>query len=374
METTDTVNTELNDTEFSPQRFIVQVRDASRYIISKWLIVLLFSAVAGTAIWIYLSYKEPVYAAELTFALDEEATQSAKNGFVEIGEELGLGSSAIDASGALFGKMTNIAELMQSRFLIEKTLRDSVVLSPKSKPLIFADFFADSLNYRQKIMVGEQYDKLAFNSRQDTLAQNAAIAAMYDILLKKYLKVEKKGKETTIVSVSCNTEHELFSKYFLEMLVKEVTGYYTDIRTQRAKANLAFIEKRMDSIRPAYSGALYSRASFSDAHTNPVRQIAVVSNEKQQTDVQILKASYIELARNLEAAKIAVVRVTPLIQYLDRPVLPLKRSGIDKMKYFIIFFIAGAAISIVFLLFGYFIRSIMGTQNKEEEIYYPEGY
>lgn len=356
--------------DFSPKKFILQISSMSSYLLSKWLMILLFASLFGIAGIIYASTKDDVYTSEITFALDEEATQRAQNGFVELGEELGLGSSSVDASGALFGRMTNIVELMQSRLLIEKTLRDTVLLN--SKKLTFADFFLDSLkSYRSEWMAEAPYDHLVFNSKKDSLAQNRILGMIQETLLKKYITVDKKGKETTIISVSCNTENEIFSKYFLESLVKEVTNYYTDIKTQRAKANLVFIEKRMDSIRPAYNSSLYGRAVFMDAHANAVRQIATVSSEKQQTDVQILKTAYIELSRSLESAKIALVRVTPLIQYLDTPILPLKKSGASGMKFFLVLFILGAFVTTVFFFIRRVIKNILGDEEPEAvETYY----
>ena len=370
METIHTTELSRVSDDFSPKKFILQVQSMGGYLISKWLLILLFAVIFGIAGIIYVSTKDAVYTAEISFALDEEATQKAQNGFVELGEELGLGSSSVDASGALFGRMTNIVELMQSRLLIEKTLKSSVSIN--GKPLIFADFFLDSLkNYRSEWMEGAPYDHLVFNSKKDSLAQNRILGVIHETLLKKYLKVERKGKETTIIAVSCNTENEAFSKYFLESLVKEVTNYYTDIKTQRAKTNLAFIEKRMDSIRPAYNSSLYGRAIFMDAHTNPVRQIATVSSEKQQTDVQILKAAYIELSRSLETAKIALVRVTPLIQYLDMPILPLKQSGSSGFKFFLVFFIIGAFLTSIFFFIRRVIKNILGDEEPEIiETYY----
>jgi uncharacterized protein involved in exopolysaccharide biosynthesis len=356
--------------DFSPKKFILQVKSMCSYLLSKWLWILLFATLLGIGGIIYVSTKNTVFTSEITFALDEEATQKAQNGFVELGEELGLGPSTVDASGALFGRMTNIVELMQSRLLIEKTLRDTIMLNGKN--LIFADLFLDSLDgYRSDWMLEAPYDHLVFNSKKDSLAQNKILRMIHETLLGKYIKVDRKGKETTIISVSCNTENEAFSKYFLESLVREVTNYYTDIKTQRAKTNLTFIEKRMDSIRPAYNSSLYGRAVFMDAHTNAIRQISTVPSEKQATDVQILKAAYVELSRSQEAAKIALVRVTPLIQYLDMPILPLKQSNTSSIKFFMIFFIIGAFFTTVFFFIRRVIKNIMGDEEPEViETYY----
>jgi hypothetical protein len=169
---------------------------------------------------------------------------------------------------------------------------------------------------------------------------------MYETLIAQDLKIDKKGKGTTIISVLCTSTHELFSKFFLEELMHTVTQYYIEKKTERAKMNVDFIQQRTDSIRHAYNIALYGRAEFSDAFFNPNRQLPMVTRERQQTDIQILRASYIELTRSLESAKTALMRDTPLIQYLDQPVLPLKALRSNMIKFALIGFFLGALLVI----------------------------
>ena len=173
---------------------------------------------------------------------------------------------------------------------------------------------------------------------------------MYETLLAKYLKIEKKGKSTSIIAVTCNTEHELFSKYFLEALIKEVTAYYIATKIQRAKSNVDFLVHRTDSMRNAFSSALYGHASFADAHLNPAMQVSIVPAERQQTEVQVNRTAYIDLVRSLETARTTLMRETPLIQYIDTPVLPLKIIQTGAMKKGWLFFFVGICLASVILL------------------------
>ncbi|MDO6430410.1 Wzz/FepE/Etk N-terminal domain-containing protein [Flavitalea sp. BT771] len=334
--------------EFSPRRFILQVQGLGRYILSKWLIILAVALVFGIAGAAYALTKKPQYVAEMTFVLDEEATQSPKSGISQLSEELGLGSDA----GSVFSSPTNIAELMMSRLLIEKTLRSTV--NVEGKNVLLADFFLDSLDYREKWMKKSRFYHLDFlakkTDKQEALFGNGIMRSMYETLIDRNLKIDKKGKGTTIISVLCTSTHELFSKFFLEELMHTVTQYYIEKKTERAKMNVDFIQQRTDSIRHAYNIALYGRAEFADAFFNPNRQLPMVTRERQQTDIQILRASYIELTRSLESAKTALMRDTPLIQYLDQPVLPLKVLRSSWIKFALIGFFLGAL-----LVIGYFL-------------------
>ncbi|MEJ7589015.1 MAG: hypothetical protein WKI04_15775, partial [Ferruginibacter sp.] len=95
--------------EFSPKKLVLQMREAGTYALSKWLIILLIATVAGSIAAIITALKKTTYTAEITFALDEGAAQSAKSDFAQISEQLGIGT-VMDAGG-VFSSVTNILEL-----------------------------------------------------------------------------------------------------------------------------------------------------------------------------------------------------------------------------------------------------------------------
>lgn len=335
--------------EFSPKKLLFQIKNIVDYVLSKWLIILLLATVCGVATYIYTFLKKPSYLAVITFALDDGVAPQAKSPYSKLEQEFGiqLGSDA----GGVFSSTSNIVELIQSRLLIEKTLKTPVLINKKK--ILIADFFLDSLNYREKWTQNRPNNKVNFfatqNNNADLIFANGIIYNIYDLIITKYIKVEPKGAGTSILQVSCLTENELFSKYFLEALLNQVTRYYIETKTQRSKLNLAFLQKKTDSVQAAYFKSLYGRASFSDAHLNPSKQIGIVTKDKQFTDVQIQKNSYTELVKSLEAAKNNLNQETPLFQFLDKPVLPLKTFNSNAIKNSFVAFL-----STIFLLGLYF--------------------
>ena len=115
--------------EFSPQKLILQIQSTGSYILSKWLFILLVGIILGVAGYVYSSSKEPTYVAEITFAMDEGAGHSARSDFSQLSEQLGMGQ--VLEAGGVFSSITNIIELMQSRLLVEKTLRSAVNINGK---------------------------------------------------------------------------------------------------------------------------------------------------------------------------------------------------------------------------------------------------
>ncbi len=346
--------------EFSPRRLILMVHKAFSYLFSKWFIILFVGVLLGGAYAAYYFYKKPKYTAEFTFALDDgAANSSAGNSLSALSQQLGFESTY--EAGGVFSSMTNILELMQSRIIIEKTLKRSV--TPYNKQIVFADFFLDSLGYRKKWMKGSPYYNIDFlkpnPARAEELFRNGIINNIYTVINDALIKIDKKGKGTTLISVTLTSENELFCKYFLEALIDEVSKFYIEIKTQRSKLQVNLIKRRTDSIRGAFGGALYNRAAFSDANINPVRQVAVVPVEKKQTDVQVLKETYVDLIKSLESAKTSLMQETPLFQYLDTPVLPLKSTADNLVLKFFIFFVIGIILTSFFLLARKFYRFLL---------------
>lgn len=344
--------------EFSPKKLLFLAGATGRYVLSKWIWIVSVGVLFGISGAIKSYLTKPVYTAEISFTLDEGPAETQQSTYARLAAQLGL--PALNSAGGVFTNIPNILELMKSRFLIDKTLRNSVVVN--GKRLTLADFFLDSLHYRDEWMKGSPSYHTSFAESQrneaDSLYKNNIVNSIYQTLLSKNLAISQKGTGTSIVIVVCNSENELFSKYFLESLVDEVTGYYIETKTQRAMNNVDFLQKRIDSIRNVYIGSLYNRAAITDANLNIVKQTENVGSSKKETDILISKNTYIDLTSSLEAARTILMREMPLFQYIDKPILPLKVQRASALNSFILFFIAGAIITIVILSIGNFFRFV----------------
>jgi hypothetical protein len=343
----NTINERIVLEQFSPRKFLLQAGELFRYVLHRWYWPLLCGIALGAAAYFYYSFTgKKEYTAEITFVLDEEITSPKKSGLSEITEQLGLGPS--DA-GALLGAEGNFAGLLTSRFLTEQTLRQKFT---GKKNITYIDFFLDSLNYRSK-WTGQspfattKFDTIA-KTAEEQLFQNSIIANAHSIITGKLLKIDKKMPGSSIIAISCTSVNELFSKMFLETLVKNAADYYVRIQTEKSKQNLQSLNHRLDSVRSAYVSAMYGKASISDANMNLVLQRAAVPGQKKQTDVDILRSAYTELSLNMESAKTALLRKTPVIQILDTPMLPLKTTGVSTVRKFILFFLLGAFLTAAF--------------------------
>jgi uncharacterized protein involved in exopolysaccharide biosynthesis len=67
-------------------------------------------------------------------------------------------------------------------------------------------------------------------------------------------------------------------------------------------------------------------------------------------DVQVNSALYGELVKNLELARMALRRETPLIQVIDTPLLPLDKNKLGRLKGGLMFGAVAAFLAILFFI------------------------
>lgn len=298
-----------------------------KFYLKKWKLIITISF-AGSIIGLITAYiDKPEYTANLTFALEDKA---GGGGLMSIASQFGF-----DLGGGEGGAFTgdNIMELLKSRYLIEEALLTNVTFNEKQQLLV--NRFIEFNKLRKNWDNDPALKSLQFttNARDGfTRNQDSVLGIISNGIINSALKVTKSDKKLNIVSVSVKSGDELFAKYFCEVLMLKVTEFYLQTKTGKSKSNIQLLERRVDSVRIELDRAMYGRAELGDQNTGLIRQKAAVPKLKQEMRVQMLGTMYGELIKNLEFSKLALMREEPLIQIIDKPILPLKVKKIGKTK------------------------------------------
>ena len=174
---------------------------------------------------------------------------------------------------------------------------------------------------------------------QDSLLQTISAE-----LTKNNLVIVQKDKKVSIISLTVKTENELFSKLFCEQLLKETSDFYIETKSKKSKLNVDILQKQADSIRAELNSAITGVAAESDNvyNLNPAFNVKSSPSRRRQVDVQANTAILTQLVAQLELSKVSLRKETPLVQLIDRPILPLENDKVGKIKAFIIgWFLAG---------------------------------
>lgn len=326
-------NEQLPKDEISLKELIEKGKDWFNYLLLKWKIIIAAGLIGACFGLTYSFIKKPVYTATLSFALEDE------NGGGGLGGALGLASSFgfdLGGSGGTIFSGSNLTELFKSRTMVESTLLTPVIVNGKTISL--AEMYIQNNKWREKWNEKPKFKNIQFFPKPDrtyfTRIHDSIFGVIYQDLSKNSLTVGQKDKKIDIISMDVTSTNELFAKYFCEALARQVGKFYIATKSKKARINMDILKKQTDSIRGELNGAITGVAVANDRtfNLNPALNVKKVPSARRQVDLQANTAILTELVKQTELAKVTLRKETPLIQVVDRPILPLKMEKLGKLK------------------------------------------
>lgn len=346
--------------EISLKELIEKGREWFSYLLSQWKVIVL-AAIVGAGLGLTYSFsKKPVYTASLSFALEDEKSGGG------LGNALGLASSLgldLGGGGGSIFTGSNLTELFKSRAMVEQTLLSPVIIDGKSISL--AEMYIQNNGWRDKWDENPKFKDIQFlpnvKRKYFTREHDSILGAMYQDLSKTGLVVGQKDKKIAIITIDVSSTNELFSKYFTEALVKEVSDFYVSTKSKKARMNMDILERQTDSIRGALNVAITGVAVANDNTfgLNPAMNVRRAPSARRQVDVQANTAILTELVKQSELAKVTLRKETPLIQVIDRPILPLEKQYFGKLKGIVFGCFLLTFLTISFLGFKFFMKRLV---------------
>lgn len=331
-------------------------------ILSKWKIILI-SSILGAVLGLYLSYiSVKNYESKLNFVVEEDGGNSG-GAIASIANSIGIGG----AEQSVFTS-ANIIEFMEMRNLVEQALMKPVNNNNK---LSFAQLYINEHNLNSDWKTKKELKKIKFLPTQErstfTLAQDSILGQVYNMIIqKKELTVQQPNLETSIIEITCKTKSELFSMYFPQVLIEVVGDYYIETKTKKIKLNLATLQYQTDSVRNELLNSLVGVASNTDQvfGLNPAMNLKRVPTAQKQVDVQANTAMLTELVKNLELTKVNLMNQKPLIEIVDRPILPLAVTKLGKSKAILTYGFIFGFLSIFIVIIANFIQNLKNNKTS----------
>lgn len=303
-------------------------------------VLLIACLVVGGLLGGILSFLKPLkYKAEIVFAAEEEGA----NAFEGLMAQFGLDLGGANTGGVFQGEA--LVKVFQTRQMLERALLKKAFLNGDS--IILAQYLLPLTKFGKKSI----FNNVHFSeerTKQDRLA-DSALYLLQNHVRSKLMSVVKPDKRQGIINLSITHSDPYFSKAMSETLLNQVSDYYIEILTKKARTNLAILQSESDSIRQVMNNNLSSNAAETDLNVNPLKQSLRVGQSKKMIELQVSVALYGEIVKNLKLAEISLRKQTPLIQVIDSPVMPLEESGYRWWEWVYI----GAFMG--FLLFGFLI-------------------
>ena len=302
--------------------------------------------------------KSPVHYARTSFVLDSESSSNSIGDIASLASLAGINASSFIDASSLF-QIDNIQELYRSNSMIKQTLLTDSDFGNERSLLI------DRLASNEKI--DKKWDKLnvdfsSYNSNSNNLrVHDSILNEVVKIIKEKYLLVDKPSRKTTIIEIGFDHKDELFAKSFNENLVSIVNDFYFKTKTQKTGENLKILERQADSVKKVLDKSILFLAEKDQSipNPNPLTKVSLVPYQKALVDVQANGAIYQQIVTQLELAKVTHRNNTPLIQIIDKPVLPLENSRLKLFECFVYGIFGGLFFSVLYYSFLRFYKSLI---------------
>jgi hypothetical protein len=355
-------NSNIDNDEISLKELILKMKDWAIFLKSKWKIIILTGIIGGIVGLTIAINDKTTYKAVLTFAMEEEKAGGGFGGAAGLASSFGIDLGGGGGGGAFAA--SNLAELMKSRLLVEKVLLKPIVIEGKSISL--AEYYIqinglrngwDKIPKLKSIQFLPNANISSFSRQQDSILERIH----QDLIVKEKLKIDQKDKKVSILSIEVISENEIFSKIFCESLAAETSDFYIETKSKKAKINVDVLQRQVDSVKNALNINISAVSTEIDNvyNLNPAFNIKSTPSKQKQIDVQSNTAILTNLVVQLELAKIALRKETPLIQLIDPPILPLEKIKLRKFRTLIIGSFISGLISILYLSIEILIKKIL---------------
>lgn len=354
----------IDNDEISLKDIILKINKWLAFLKSKWKTILIVS-LFGSLIGITTSFIiKPTYRAILSFAMEEDkgSGMGGLTGALGLASSFGIDLGSAGGGGAFAA--SNLSALMKSHLIIEKVLLDSYKINGKTRTL--ADYYIEINNLRDKwsknpALQNIQFLPTANRNKFNRLQDSVLIEFHKELTKKENLNITQKDKKVTIVEIEVNSENEVFSKLFCEAVANETSEFYIQTKSKKARINTSILQKQADSVRTVLNSNITGVAREADNvyNLNPTLNVRSANSRKIQVDVTANTEVLKQLIIQLELSKITLRKETPLIQLIDKPVLPLQKEKLGKLKSFILGGLVGFFICIIYLILGRLLQKLL---------------
>ena len=236
--------------EITLKELVLKIKEWFSFILSKWMIISLFSAIGSLLGLFYSLNNKAIYVAELTFTVENDKPMILGS---SLASALGFDLAGSNNEGIF--SSTNMIELFKSRRMIEKTLLKTV--PSNNKIISLADMYHLNNKSNEKIIKTQNILFPINKSRQEfTRLQDSILGVIYNDIKINFLKIDQLDKKTTIIKVEMRYENELFAKYFLDALTQVVSDDYYEMKTKKSKINMMVLQRQTDSVRVELNNSL----------------------------------------------------------------------------------------------------------------------
>ncbi|MEM6782673.1 MAG: hypothetical protein AAF624_02950 [Bacteroidota bacterium] len=153
-------------------------------------------------------------------------------------------------------------------------------------------------------------------------------------------------EETGLMQLAATTRDPYLSAAVVERSINLLSVRVREIRTQKARDNLAFVTERFSQAESDLQRAQGRLATFDDRNRAIQTASLRAQRERLQQDLSFKRDYYNELRTEVTRAELDLQRSEPIITVIEQPIPMLRASGPKRMLIVISMLLAGLVVGI----------------------------
>jgi len=339
--------------EIQLKDILIKLSEYKAYLLKKKFAITIFSFLFFLIGVIIAFTSDTKYNAELTFVVEDPQSGSSLGAMSGIASQFGFDIGG--NSSSTFNE-SNILELLKSRGVVVSTLLQNAKVNSKNDLLI--EHYLEINNIKESWIEDEDFDGVSYHDKI-TYIHDSISGNIWKSIVEDKLVVEMQSDEANIISLSYFSVNEEFAKQFVEVLIDQMSKMYVVHQTAQAENTLDFLQDRADSVFSELELAEEEFAKIKDINQRIIKASGRLKELQLMRRVEVLNAMYLEIVKNLELSKLTLLNQTPIINIIDKPILPLKGDKTSKSLAGILGGFLGGFLAVCFFIFNKLLKDAL---------------
>jgi len=338
---------EQYNNEIQIKDILIKLSEYKTHLLKKKFTIIAVSGLFFVLGIVFAIYSDKKYTAELTFVVEDQ-----QQGGGALGSMTGIASQFgfdIGGSSSSTFSQNNILEFLKSRGVVEAALMQNRKVNRKEDLLI--EHYLHLNKIKDLWKANEDLSPVSFHGKlnQDN---DSVSGGIWKNIIEGKLLVELQSDEANIINLSYTSVNGEFAKMFVETLIEQMSKMYISHQTAQSSNTLDFLSSRADSVFIELEMAEEEFAKVKDINQRIVKASGRLKELQLMRNVEVLNTMYLEIVKNLEISKLTLLNQTPIIQIIDKPILPLELVENSKTVLGFLGAFLGGFLSLSFFIFG----------------------
>ncbi len=274
------------------------------------------------------------------------------------------GLAGVDLGGSSSGAEAIRPDLypniVQSAPLLQEVLKAKIYSTKHKKWQSVLDFLSEKQDAAPLDLFGDpDENEIVYDVKLDKVPSSALSADLIKLNKKEQLAIKRLrasivleiDKKSGVISLTTKLTNPVAAANITSLIQHYLTKYVTDYRTQKARQELTFLEKRLSESRARYDQALFTLSAYRDQNMNLFLNVAKDREKKLQYKVDMAYNLYTTISGQYEESKVKLHRETPVFKVLEPAQVAIQKDGPKRSLITIGFMFVGVFFSLIYVFF-----------------------